>query len=363
MTVASLPDRTPTRVAGTGDPTSADPSSAEAPPRKDFAAALDARVAQRERDERHPRRSSTARPPEGAIPQPPPPAEHAPPELPSLETGPVPQGATAGARAEASWSAATGAPPAATPAVPDESTAPSDTHSLQGARAPGPVPTAVAASLPIAPRGALPAAASAGEKPRSRPAAVGRAEGLDLALASRLAADASLPAGLALTTGSSKVGDVDPSAKTVTAVNRPSSGSLTIADPARSRLRDALSFVANQAALRRGAVGELDVPELGRVVIRAEKGTGGAVDVHIEADRAETRGVLHASAAAMAADLREADVPLGQIQIDMVVAGSASGGRGAPGDDIRRERASARRGDKENAPSDTRPKRRVRIVL
>lgn len=155
----------------------------------------------------------------------------------------------------------------------------------------------------------------------------------------------------------------DAGAKTVTAVNPPSSGPMTILDGVRGRLRDAVSFVANQAALRRGAVGEIEVPELGRVIVRAVKDATGVVDVHIQTDRAETHGILHASSIAMAADLRDADVPLGQIQIDFVGAGSSSGGRGGPGADIRRNRAALGGGDKAHEPSGGRSRRRVRIVL
>jgi hypothetical protein len=156
---------------------------------------------------------------------------------------------------------------------------------------------------------------------------------------------------------------VDPSAKSVTVVNQPASGTLTISDSSRGRLREATSFVANQAALRKGAVAELDLPELGRVVIRAVRGASGTVDVHITADRPETRGLLHASTAAMAADLADASVPLGQIQIDASNASSTPGDRGGTGDDIRREPAAARRPNRENDAPTPGGKRRVRIVL
>jgi hypothetical protein len=161
----------------------------------------------------------------------------------------------------------------------------------------------------------------------------------------------------------STAGSDPTSAKSVTVVNQPASGTLTTPDGARGRLRDAMSFVANQAVLRKGAVGELDVPELGRVVIRAEKGGGGNVDVHITADRPETRSILHASTTAMAVDLNEANVPLGQIVIDAPSGGGVTADRGAPGDDTRRARTAGRRADKENAAPTPGAKSRVRIVL
>jgi hypothetical protein len=196
----------------------------------------------------------------------------------------------------------------------------------------------------------------------SRPSAP-LADDADLALASRAAAPPALPAGLPVAPPAHAAGAVPPGANPLTAVNRPSSGSLTIADPGRTRLRDAISFVANQAALRRGAVGELEVPELGRVVIRAERGAGGVVDVHIQSDRPETHGLLHASAPAIVADLREIDVPVGQVQLELLGGGSPPGGRGASGDDIRRGKPGVPRDEKENEASRTRSKRRVRIVL
>jgi hypothetical protein len=154
-----------------------------------------------------------------------------------------------------------------------------------------------------------------------------------------------------------------PSANPVTVVNPPSSGTLTIPDAARARYREAVTFVTTQAALRRGAVSELDLPELGRVVIRAQRGPGGAVDVHITVERPETTAILQASAASMAADLVGANVPVGQIQIETMAAAAAPEDRGAPADDIRRARSASGNANSEKDTSSPGGKRRVRIVL
>ncbi len=82
-----------------------------------------------------------------------------------------------------------------------------------------------------------------------------------------------------------------------------------------ARLREAFVSVANHAVIRRDASGAIDVPELGRIAVRAHSATGG-VDVDVRADRADTRAVLHAHASALANDLHQAELPLARLTIE-----------------------------------------------
>ncbi len=92
---------------------------------------------------------------------------------------------------------------------------------------------------------------------------------------------------------------------------------------ARAQAIAAMVSASNQAVIQRAASGNLDVPELGRVAVRAAS-LGGRVDVDVTSDRAETRAALHASAGAMAADLRQAEVPLRHLRFDGTDAGSTT---------------------------------------
>jgi hypothetical protein len=154
------------------------------------------------------------------------------------------------------------------------------------------------------------------------------------------------------------------SAKTLTAVKPPSPTAMTMADAGRGRLRDATTSVANRGVLSRGVVGEIELPELGRVVVRAET-RGGSVDVRIESDRADTHATLYAAAPEVTADLQTADVKIGQLQFALAgvsssaVDGSSAAGRATPS----RERANSSSEQSEEGPPGERPRRRVRIVL
>jgi hypothetical protein len=383
VSVAGLPDSAPARIAPAADDGSGDAGDSV---EDVFSATLDARVAQSEREERHARRAGASDGANGvvAVAVAPPLPVDAP--TPTLELGrPLAAGPEDSGRAEALTAGGVAGPAAGTAPEGDldaavAGSAPSGVEGSAPAKAQAAPSPALARLAGAAARAA---AAGGGPLPSSSSApALALTDAEIRALASGSAASvaaASSAAGAftrartgpqsssspAVTPTSTALpaGTAATTAKSMTVVNQPASGSLTISGSSSGRLREAMSFVANQAVLRKGAVGELDVPELGRVVIRAVKGAAGTVDVHITADRPETRGILHASTAAMAADLTEANVPVGQIQIDVSGTGASLGNRGASGDDIRRERALARRGNKENDAPTTGGKRRVRIVL
>jgi hypothetical protein len=165
-----------------------------------------------------------------------------------------------------------------------------------------------------------------------------------------------------VTASSGYEGALLPSAKGVTGVNVPSQMSA----PGPGRLQQAALSAANQAVLRREASGEIDHPDLGRVVVRAQS-HGGSIDVELQSDREETHGILHASAGALAADLREADVALGALSFvsaDGAGVGLGSSQRqGGPASDTSRERPDSERSNDENERPAARLRRRVRIVL
>jgi len=158
------------------------------------------------------------------------------------------------------------------------------------------------------------------------------------------------------------VGNVSPGAKYVTGVNAPSPP----AGPGRARAQQVAMSAANQATLRRGASGEINHPELGRVLVRAQL-RAGAVDVEVLADRADTRSVLHASAGVLASDIRDGEVPLGLLSI-IDASGSMGGAgssdrQGAGSGDKSRERSESESGNDENEGPGARMRRQVRIVL
>jgi hypothetical protein len=158
----------------------------------------------------------------------------------------------------------------------------------------------------------------------------------------------------------------DPHAKPMTPVKEPSLEQLAGVDPGR-RLREAVVSASNQAVIRRTATGEIDVPELGRVAVRAVSSAGGTVDVDVKAVRPETRAALHAAAGPMAADLRRADVPLGQLRFERVDGHSTpsdtSGRHGTSSHDTTRDHSEPQERDEEERPVVTDSPHRVRIVL
>ena len=129
--------------------------------------------------------------------------------------------------------------------------------------------------------------------------------------------------------------------------------------------------VANHAVLRAPATGQIDVPELGRVEVRAHA-VGGGVDVAVSADQADTRATLRGHLGAMTADLREADVPVARVSVER---GDATASHGQAAQSSARDRGThTQDSPRDQSPRDTRQDeeptnpvlvapRRVRIVL
>jgi hypothetical protein len=87
------------------------------------------------------------------------------------------------------------------------------------------------------------------------------------------------------------------------------------ADPVRARLQDVQTTAMNQRALQSPARGEVIVPELGRVAVHA-RAEGAGVDVTVQASHAAAAQALHASADALAADVRAADIPVARLTFE-----------------------------------------------
>ena len=109
MSVTGLPDAAPNRVAGAADAVPSD-DSAVALTGDHFSTALDARIAQRERDDRQGRRPVAARMPDVAVPLPVPPPRPAPLDLAPIGLGSPREAGIVGP------SAAAAAPPPGGPA-------------------------------------------------------------------------------------------------------------------------------------------------------------------------------------------------------------------------------------------------------
>jgi flagellar hook-length control protein FliK len=159
-------------------------------------------------------------------------------------------------------------------------------------------------------------------------------------------------------------------AKTMTAVTKASAVGETAVASGGAKLRDALVSVANHAVLRGPATGQIDVPELGRVMVRAHN-VGGAADVDVTADRPDTRIALQGHVHSMTVDLRQADVPVARVTVDRAhgpfgqSAGSSSSSRDgdAQAHDSSRENPQLADDDVQPQPTDPSSPRRVRIVL
>ena len=161
------------------------------------------------------------------------------------------------------------------------------------------------------------------------------------------------------------------SAKTVTgdAKPLPTGGASPAADPAK--LRDAIASVTNHAVLRGPATGQIEVPDFGRVAVRAHSAAG-AVDVDVTADRADARAMLRGHVGAIAADLRVAEVPVARLTVDRASA-PFGGAHGSPGSfserggsphDSPRDAAPGFGSQDDDAPApQNAPVSRVRIVL
>ena len=101
----------------------------------------------------------------------------------------------------------------------------------------------------------------------------------------------------------------------LTPVNDPAQAAATdLREVPGERLRDALASSVNQRVLR-SASGEVSLPDLGRVTVRAHTAND-AVTVEVQASVPATAQLLHARADAIAADVRAADVPLGSMTFE-----------------------------------------------
>jgi hypothetical protein len=83
---------------------------------------------------------------------------------------------------------------------------------------------------------------------------------------------------------------------------------------ARTEAITTMVSAANHAIIQRVATGDIEVPNLGRIAVKAAS-IDGRVDIDMTSDRADTRAVLHASAGALVADLRQADITVRQLRL------------------------------------------------
>jgi hypothetical protein len=128
-------------------------------------------------------------------------------------------------------------------------------------------------------------------------------------------------AGLALSTQASGAESSVSSLTTVTNVApEAAAGDAALA---AGRLRDAFASVAHQSVLRGAASGQIDIPELGRVVVHA-RSTDAGVDLAVTAERGATHSVLREHAGAMALDLQQADLRVGRLAIEPAHGSSSS---------------------------------------
>ena len=154
-------------------------------------------------------------------------------------------------------------------------------------------------------------------------------------------------------------------ANPLTPVSPPTAAAVAAA-PGRAPTIAAVVSAANHAVIQRVATGNLDVPELGRVEVRAAA-VSGHVDIDVSSERAETHAILHSSAGALASDLRQAEVPVRQLRFHDTDAGSASPQareqQRSPQDDRPRAGHEGHDADREEAGVDAVSARPVRIVL
>jgi hypothetical protein len=150
----------------------------------------------------------------------------------------------------------------------------------------------------------------------------------------------------------------------VTVVNG-SSTPATATTPDAPAAHAAAASVANQAVLRRVATGEIQDPELGRVAVRAA-GSSAAIDVAVSVDRADMHLALHSSSGAMAADLRQADVPLGHLRFERsqsTLTDTTGNGQGAFAQNTPRDSHSSSEAEETDDTTPAPTAGRVRIVL
>jgi hypothetical protein len=139
-----------------------------------------------------------------------------------------------------------------------------------------------------------------------------------------------------------------PTAKSMTPVTVPTSMASTDTDVGRARLLDVVASAVNQGIMQRAATGTVDVPGWGRIAVRAER-VGASVDVRIASEDVGMHAILHGAQGALAADLRQAEIPLGHLRFEHAGARGGSD-MGSPGD---------RGPATDESPSDSNPSERV----
>lgn len=140
------------------------------------------------------------------------------------------------------------------------------------------------------------------------------------------------------------------------------SGPREAAAAARERLHDAATSSAHQRALRDVAQGELTLPELGRVAVRAHAARD-AVDVEIRAAQPATAHALLAQAESLAADIRAADISVTRLSFQGAGAWIPSQDATPRGRDEAPERHPREEVAARGAAPAPGPRARVRIVL
>jgi hypothetical protein len=248
-----------------------------------------------------------------------------------------------------------------------------DAQTAPGQRADGAADAANAAGR--APRSTKGSISRAGDGPsggadrntRARAATAGAADNADpTSSQDAQAADPTAPIQTNVTAAQGSVDDGR--AKTVTVVTKATPGADASAAATSARLRDALASVTNHAVLRGPATGHIDVPDLGRIAVRAHTNNG-SVDVDVSADHADTRAVLRGHVNGMTADLHQADVPVSRVSVERGTSafgdsqGSAARDPGANRQDSSRDQQTSLEQDDEPTPGDTGAAKRVRIVL
>jgi flagellar hook-length control protein FliK len=296
----------------------------------------------------------------------PPPAEPAlPVEAPvQVETSDAGVSSVASSVFEGSHTESTGAAAQSLPPAPVPSN-PASTPRQPRATSPVPLPPASAPDAP--PRDtpvALPAVRTnvpeaptpAAQAHTPSPGPRGRTSSPDPAPAQSIDAVASIESQAAV---------VSLDAKPLTTVVIPSAAaSPPVSGLARTQAIDTMISAANHAVIQRASSGSIEVPELGRIAVRATS-AGGSVDIDVAAARPETRAVLHASTPALTFDLQQAHISVRQLRLDSDGSSSAawSGpGRQSAPEDMPRGRE-PHDSDADDPPPEIAPVGSVRIVL
>jgi hypothetical protein len=158
---------------------------------------------------------------------------------------------------------------------------------------------------------------------------------------------------------------LSPGANALTPVSVTTVSHVDLSGFAREQAIASMVSAANHAVIQRVASGTVEVPGFGRVAVRANR-DGNLVDVDVSSERTEASAVLHASAGAMAADLRQADIPLRHLRFNGTEQASLASNPHHQGETGRQ----SNRGTPEGEPADVEETdgevgslRSVRIVL